>query len=272
MPPPLAAAASGASSLMTTLRFNPVPDEDMLPEVRKEIADEMWEMGTPAISAIFNAMPKALDVESSNKNYKSARLNIYDSGATCGNFVDLTYAVKGSVRVNYVQMSTANGLYTPPKTFDAVMPVPAYLNGKLEKREFRMNGSFLNEQCPHNLIPPGQLAREQRIATWIAPGDEQSYALHPDGARTPLVNVGVMIAPDLDTPCQPVVAAEDAATSETAGVVNHADLDSLCPSITVGDRGFTKHVTGKRIHRRLNHRSVKTLRHIPLCTCRLSAR
>ena len=37
MQPPFAAAA-GASSLVTSLRFNPVPDEDLLPETRKEIA------------------------------------------------------------------------------------------------------------------------------------------------------------------------------------------------------------------------------------------
>ena len=30
-------------AIVATLRFNPVPDEDMLPEARKEIADAMWE-------------------------------------------------------------------------------------------------------------------------------------------------------------------------------------------------------------------------------------
>ena len=40
---PFAAASSGPGAIVATLRFNPVPDEDMLPEARKEIADAMWE-------------------------------------------------------------------------------------------------------------------------------------------------------------------------------------------------------------------------------------
>ena len=38
-----AAASSGPGAIVATLRFNPVPDEDMLPEARKEIAGSMWE-------------------------------------------------------------------------------------------------------------------------------------------------------------------------------------------------------------------------------------
>ena len=38
------AAASGPNAIVGTLRFNSVPDEDMLPEARKEIAETMWEV------------------------------------------------------------------------------------------------------------------------------------------------------------------------------------------------------------------------------------
>ena len=43
---PFAAASSGPSAIVATLRFNPVPDEDMLPEgeARKEIADDFWDV------------------------------------------------------------------------------------------------------------------------------------------------------------------------------------------------------------------------------------
>ena len=41
---PFAAASSGPNAIVATLRFNPVPDEDMLPEARKEIAETMWEV------------------------------------------------------------------------------------------------------------------------------------------------------------------------------------------------------------------------------------
>ena len=44
MQPPFAAAAGGSSSLVASLRFNPVPDEDLLPETRKDIAEEMWDI------------------------------------------------------------------------------------------------------------------------------------------------------------------------------------------------------------------------------------
>ena len=76
MPPPLAAAASGASSLMATLRFNPVPDEDMLPEVRKEIADEMWEIiVTHGIDCIFeDRLPPAEEYAYTEVNLDSAPL------------------------------------------------------------------------------------------------------------------------------------------------------------------------------------------------------
>ena len=38
------AAASGPNAIVGTLRFNSVPDEDMLPEARKEIAETMREI------------------------------------------------------------------------------------------------------------------------------------------------------------------------------------------------------------------------------------
>ena len=55
--------------------------------------------------------------------YKNASLNIWDTGANRGNFVSLKYARTGTVRDNHVKMSTAAGLYQPPKTFDAVISV-----------------------------------------------------------------------------------------------------------------------------------------------------
>ena len=62
--------------------------------------------------------------------YKNASLNIWDLGANRGNFVSLKYAKKGTVRDNEIKMSTAAGLYQPPKIFDAVVPVQGYRNGK----------------------------------------------------------------------------------------------------------------------------------------------
>ena len=41
-----AAASSGSGAIVTTLRFNPVPDKDMLPEARKEIADAVGDNRT----------------------------------------------------------------------------------------------------------------------------------------------------------------------------------------------------------------------------------
>ena len=49
----------GPNAIVATLRFNPVPDEDMLPEARKEIADAMWEVVVQnGIDCIFeNKLP-----------------------------------------------------------------------------------------------------------------------------------------------------------------------------------------------------------------------
>ena len=107
--------------------------------------------------------------------FKSQRMNIWDSGASCGNFVSLDYAIPGSVRTNTTKVSTANGFYQPPKVFDAKIPVVATHNHKQKTHSVVIKNSFLNEQCPHNLLPPGMLAHEQGIGTWIAPYDQQSY-------------------------------------------------------------------------------------------------
>ena len=60
---PFAAASSGPGAIVTMLRFNPVPDEGMLPEARKESADAMWETETivqNGVECIFdNKLPAA---------------------------------------------------------------------------------------------------------------------------------------------------------------------------------------------------------------------
>ena len=49
------AAASGPNAIIGSLRFTPVQDEDMLPEARKDIADQMWETIQQCnIDCIFN--------------------------------------------------------------------------------------------------------------------------------------------------------------------------------------------------------------------------
>ena len=51
------AAASGVNAIVGALRFNPVPDEDMLPEARKDIADNWWEtIVACGVDCIFDNM------------------------------------------------------------------------------------------------------------------------------------------------------------------------------------------------------------------------
>ena len=83
MQPPFAAAA-GASSLVTSLRFNPVPDEDLLPETRKDIADEMWDIIlSHGIDCIFDdRLPPAEEFAYTESPLDSAPLlNISDTNA-----------------------------------------------------------------------------------------------------------------------------------------------------------------------------------------------
>ena len=212
-------------------------------------------------------------------SFKSECLNIWDSGASCGNFTSLMYAVPGTVRVNSTKISTASGLYTPPKTFDAQVPVESKLGTDTKIQKAFVRGSFENPQCPHNLIPPGLLAREQGVATWIAPFNERSYIQFPDRYTTTIINAGILILPDASTPCEPIHHAEfdpgngapwlpeaSPSFSPSAVAASSADMETLCPSITVGDQGFTKNVDGKCIHRRINHRDPKILQYLPRCT------
>ena len=198
--------------------------------------------------------------------YKNASVNIWDLGANRGNFTTLKYAKKGTVRNNEIKMSTAAGLYQPPKIFDAVVPVQGYRNGKKVTKMVEIPGSFLNEKCPHNLLPPGVLAIEQAIGTWIAPSDGVSFATFPDGTTARLINMGIVVLPDSSTPCEPVhqVPSNESSTEQSAAAAS--DLDVLCPGVTVGDRGFTKQVDATRIHYRFNHRAPKRLIDLPRCT------
>jgi hypothetical protein len=198
--------------------------------------------------------------------YKNASLNIWDLGANRGNFTSLKYAKRGTVRDNEIKMSTAAGLYQPPKIFDAVVPVQGYRNGKKVTKMVEVPGSFLNEKCPHNLLPPGVLAIEQAIGTWIAPSNGASFATFPDGTTARLINMGIVVLPDSSTPCEPVHQVPSNESSSEQSAVAASDLDVLCPGVTVGDRGFTKQVDGARIHYRFNHRDPKRLIDLPRCT------
>ena len=166
--------------------------------------------------------------------FAAAALNIYDSGACVDIGCSKKYAVAGSWKTNNISVDTANGLVTPQWSFTADIPLP--LEGGGTKILRRKEVLFMAGQCSHNLISGTKLSAEG-FGVWLAREGEQSYILHPDGARTPLHMSGVAIIPDTEA--------------------------ALACSITQGASARSSHLDSRGVHNRYNHSSETVLRMMP---------
>ena len=97
------------------------------------------------------------------------------------------------------------------------------------------------ENCSHNLISMGKLAREEHISLTIAAGDGSSYLGLPGNLQSPVLNLGILILPP--------------ATSRLSGV-----------NVVARAARRVKHLNGKTVHARGNHADVRTLREWHRCT------
>ena len=64
------------------------------------------------------------------------------------------------------------------------------------------------DNCPHNLISVGSMASDDGYGFWIGPYALESY-LRPTrnpAEDIPVINMGVAILSDANTPCMPAVA------------------------------------------------------------------
>ena len=57
-------------------------------------------------------------------------------------------------------------------------------------------GGFYAPDCAHELVSLGRLARDG-VGTVLSPGAAPSYLLFPDGMHAPIVNLGVLVIPDV---------------------------------------------------------------------------
>ena len=165
-------------------------------------------------------------------------IDIGDSGAAVHVVTDTKNAVPGSVRKNDLAVHTANGAVTPPLKCDVVRSLRC-TNGEL--KSVMLTGALVMEDCSHNLISLGKLAREQGIGLTLGAGDDASSLNLPGGITAPVLNLGIIIIPPSKAyPAQVNVIARAARTN--------------------------KHLKGSTVHARGNHTPARVLRDWHRCT------
>ena len=165
-------------------------------------------------------------------------IDIGDTGAAVHVVTDTKNAVPGSVRKNDLAVHTANGAVTPPLKCDVVRSLRC-TNGEL--KSVMLTGALVMEDCSHNLISLGKLAREQGIGLTLGAGDDASSLNLPGGITAPVLNLGIIIIPPSKAyPAQVNVIARAARTN--------------------------KHLKGSTVHARGNHTPARVLRDWHRCT------
>ena len=191
------------------------------------------------------AMPAFLNAEDSLKLSKwlgqdaAAAIDVGDTGAAIHVRKDFKGAIPGSKRSNTTAVLTANGSVTPPWKVDVLQTLRC-TDGCLTSIILR--DALVMEDCAHNLVSLGKLARDEQMGTWLAPGNEQSHLTLSNGKKAPLLNLGILIIPDASAKMVPAMSA-----------------------VAQGARRV-KHVDGPIVHARGNHTSVRTLREWHRCT------
>ena len=133
-------------------------------------------------------------------------LNLGDSGAGLHAINSMRYAVPNTITTNTTPIATANGIVVPPHKCQARIPMRLD-DGSV--RNLRLDDAVILSDSAHNLISLGCLARDQHIATWIAPGEGASRLVFPDGSHAPLANIGVLVLPDAASDFAPAMSAVD---------------------------------------------------------------
>ena len=123
--------------------------------------------------------------------------NYYLVDSAAGTFVARSPkdAIPGSISPNNIVVSTANGKITPP--LKCSMNIRCrHRSGAITTQ--RADDCLIMDGCDQRLIPAGVFARDTGIGIWIAPGQSQSYMMHPQHPDDPidLVNTGVLVLPD----------------------------------------------------------------------------
>jgi len=162
----------------------------------------------------------------------TANVKIGDSGAYVHVVNSLKRAIPGTVRPNTLRVSTANKTVVPQWKCDCELLLQME-DGSVRKRI--LQEALVMPDCAHELISLGRLARDG-VGTVLAPGALPSYLLFPDGKRAPIVNLGVLVIPEVSKR-----AADASAAFGVSGQV-------------VQGGGRFKQVSPRILHCRANHR------------------
>jgi hypothetical protein len=167
---------------------------------------------------------------------KGDKIDVGDSGAAIHVRTSINGAIEGSARPNDIKVHTANGSVTPPVKAD-FLQVLACDDGT--KQSVILRDVLIMEECAHNLISLGKLARDEHIGFTLGAGDDPTFLSLPNGTKAPLLNLGIVVVPPPDA--------------------------SMANLIARGTR-TTKHVDGRIVHSRGVHASHTILRNWHRCT------
>ena len=145
---------------------------------------------------------------------KVTTLNLGDSGAGLHAINGMRYAVPGTITTISTPIATANGVIVPPHKCQARIPM-RMSDGSVQN--LRLDDAVILTDSAHNLISLGLLARDQHIATYIAPGESASMLIFFDGSQAPLANVGVLVLPDSMSDFVPAMTAVGDDSSPVVG-------------------------------------------------------
>ena len=165
-------------------------------------------------------------------------LDIGDSGAAVHVVINTQNAVPGSVRVNQLAVHTANGSVTPALKCD-VRRTLVCSDGK--QRSVLLREALVMDNCSHNLISLGKLAREEGIGMMLGACDEDSYLKLPGNITAPVLNLGIIVIPPPS-----------------------ANLNGV--NVIARAARTTTHLKGETVHARGNHAEARTLREWHRCT------
>ena len=163
----------------------------------------------------------------------SSLVKIGDSGAYVHVVNSLKRAMPGTVRRNTMKVATANKTVVPAWKCDAEL-VLQMGDGSVRKEILR--DALVMEDCAHELISLGRLARDHGIGTMLSAGAAPSYMLFPDGMRAPIVNLGVLVIPEVSVRSKAAFSAFNVGGQVVQG------------------GGKFKHVSPRILHCRANHR------------------
>ena len=103
--------------------------------------------------------------------------------------------VPGSARANNVSVATANGVVTPHWMVDVHRDC-GMSDGTV--KSVKLNSCLIMEDCPHDLVSLGRLAKEENVGSYIGPANSSSHLVFPDGKTAPMANLGVLVLPKVD--------------------------------------------------------------------------